>query len=85
MLKRKAIGAKLAAFWPNQADRGVHMNVSGAGVTKHARNVENAVKLMEFMASDQSQAWYAEVNNEYPVVTTAKVSDTLAGLGEIYC
>ncbi|WP_415905254.1 Fe(3+) ABC transporter substrate-binding protein [Neptuniibacter sp. QD48_55] len=80
--EKKAIGAKLAAFWPNQADRGVHMNVSGAGVTMHARNVENAVKLMEFMASDQSQAWYAEVNNEYPVVTTAKVSDTLAGLGE---
>lgn len=80
--EKKAVGAKLAVFWPNQADRGVHMNVSGAGVTKHARNVENAVKLMEFMASDQSQAWYAEVNNEYPVVTTAKVSDTLAGLGE---
>ncbi|WP_415887135.1 Fe(3+) ABC transporter substrate-binding protein [Neptuniibacter sp. QD37_6] len=80
--EKKAVGAKLATFWPNQADRGVHMNVSGAGITKHARNVENAVKLMEFMASDQSQAWYAEVNNEYPVVTTAKVSDTLAGLGE---
>lgn len=80
--EKKAVGGKLAAFWPNQTDRGVHMNVSGAGVTKHARNVENAVKLMEFMASDQSQAWYAEVNNEYPVVTTAKVSDTLAGLGE---
>jgi len=80
--EKKAVAEKLAAFWPNQADRGVHMNVSGAGVTKHARNVDNAVKLMEFMASDESQAWYAEVNNEYPVTTTAKVSDTLASLGQ---
>lgn len=80
--EKQAIASRLAAFWPNQNDRGVHMNVSGVGITKHARNIDNAVKLMEFMASDESQAWYAEVNNEYPVVEGAKVSDTLASLGE---
>lgn len=78
----KAVASKLTAFWPNQTDRGVHMNVSGVGVTKHARNLENAVKLMEFMASDESQAWYGEENNEYPVVSDAKVSDVLDGLGQ---
>ncbi|WP_286239672.1 Fe(3+) ABC transporter substrate-binding protein [Neptuniibacter halophilus] len=78
----QAVAGKLGVFWPNQDDRGVHMNVSGVGVTKHARNVDNAIKLMEFMASDESQAWYAEVNNEYPVVEGAKISDTLSGLGQ---
>ncbi|EAR59614.1 Fe(3+) ABC transporter substrate-binding protein, partial [Neptuniibacter caesariensis] len=79
---KQALASKLAAFWPNQDDRGVHMNVSGIGVTKHARNVENAVKLMEFMTSDASQMWYAEVNNEYPVVEGVKIPSNLATMGE---
>lgn len=75
------VASALGAFWPNQADRGVHMNVSGVGVTKHARNVEHALQLMEFMASDASQAWYGDENNEYPVVPSANVSEVLGGLG----
>ncbi|PIE25290.1 MAG: Fe(3+) ABC transporter substrate-binding protein [Neptuniibacter caesariensis] len=78
---KKAVAAKLAAFWPNQDGRGVHMNVSGVGVTKHAHNVENAIKLMEFMASEESQIWYAEVNNEYPVVEGVKIPANLASMG----
>lgn len=80
--EKQAIAAKLSAFWPNQSDRGVHMNVSGVGVTKHARNVDNAIKLMEFMASEPSQLWYAEVNNEYPAVSEVKVPANLASMGE---
>ncbi len=77
----QAVASKLAAFWPNQDDRGVHMNVSGVGLTKHARNADNAIRLMEFMASDQSQAWYGDENNEYPVVEGAEISATLNELG----
>lgn len=80
--EQKAIAAKLAAFWPNQQGRGIHMNVSGVGVTKHARNVDNAVRLMEFMASDESQAWYAKVNNEYPVVEGVTIPANLATMGK---
>ena len=58
------------------------MNVSGAGVTKHARHKENAIKLIEFMTSAESQAWYAAVNSEFPVLKTAAVSDALKSWGE---
>ncbi|MGH1429654.1 MAG: Fe(3+) ABC transporter substrate-binding protein [Neptuniibacter sp.] len=78
----QAIASKLSAFWPNQDGRGVHMNVSGVGVTKHARNIANAIKLMEFMASDASQLWYAEANNEYPAVSKVKIPANLATMGE---
>ncbi|MCP4595481.1 Fe(3+) ABC transporter substrate-binding protein [Neptuniibacter sp.] len=80
--EKQALAAKLSAFWPNQDDRGVHMNVSGVGVTKHARNVESAIKLMEFMAAEKSQIWYAEVNNEYPVIEGVKIPANLATMGE---
>lgn len=77
------IAEKLAVFWPNQGsnERGVHVNVSGAGVTKYAKNKDAAVKLLEFLVTDESQQWYAEVNNEFPVVAGVKISDTLASWG----
>ncbi|MGB5597298.1 MAG: extracellular solute-binding protein, partial [Thiothrix litoralis] len=58
----KAAAEKVAIFWPNQADRGTHINISGATVTKTAKNKDNAVKLMEFLVNDESQQWYAEAN-----------------------
>ncbi|HBH40874.1 MAG TPA: iron ABC transporter substrate-binding protein [Rhizobiales bacterium] len=54
-------------LFPNTGDRGTHVNVSGAVVAKYAPHKDNAVKLIEFLASDKSQQMYAEVNNEYPV------------------
>ena len=78
----KEVASKLRIFWPNQADRGTHVNVSGAGVTKHAKNKDNAIQLIEFLASAESQAWYSSVNNEYPVVKDAKISNTLSSWGE---
>ena len=57
----------LGVFWPNQADRGAHINVSGMGVTQHAKNHEEAIQLLEFMVSEDAQAYYAEINHEYPV------------------
>jgi len=53
--------------FPNQNDRGAHINVSGAVVAKHAPNKEAALKLLDFLSSDKAQALYAELNMEYPV------------------
>ena len=54
-------------LFPNTDDRGTHVNVSGAMVAKNAPHKDNAVKLLEFLASDKGQEMYADVNNEYPV------------------
>ena len=54
--------------WPNQASWGTHINVSGAGVLKHSPNREAAVKFLEYLAGDEAQAYFAEGNNEWPVV-----------------
>jgi iron(III) transport system substrate-binding protein len=78
----KQAAAKVAVFWPDAGTTGVHVNVSGAGVTAHARNRDNAVKLLEFLAGDAAQRWYAEVNNEYPVNPAIPPSATLESWGE---
>ena len=54
-------------FWPNQKDRGAHMNISGAGVTRHAKNKTEAIQLLRFLVKNESQKWYAETNHEYPI------------------
>ena len=54
-------------FFPNREGRGTHVNVSGAGVTKHSARKENAVKLLEFLSDEPAQKMYAEKNYEYPV------------------
>jgi iron(III) transport system substrate-binding protein len=77
----KEAAAKVAIIWPNQKERGVHVNISGAGVTKHAKNRDNAVKLLEFLVSEEAQRWYAEANQEYPVRPGTPVSATLAAWG----
>jgi iron(III) transport system substrate-binding protein len=79
--EEKEAAAKVAILWPNQKDRGVHVNVSGAGVTKHAKNHDNAVQLLEFLVSEEAQRWYAEANYEYPVRPGTPVSATLAAWG----
>jgi len=77
-----AAAESMGIFWPNQNSRGVHMNVSGAGVAKHAPNKANAIKLLEFLVSPESQKWYAEVNYEYPVTKNADISERLKSWGE---
>lgn len=74
--------AKVAVFWPDQAGDGAHVNVSGAGVTRAARNRDEAVKLLEFLAGEAAQSWYAEANNEYPVRPGVAMSEALRGFGE---
>jgi iron(III) transport system substrate-binding protein len=72
---------KMAIFWPNQAGRGAHVNISGAGISKYSRNRENAIKLLEFLLSPAAQDWYARVNYEYPVNPEVKPSGLLASWG----
>lgn len=74
---------KVTLFWPNQGQnaRGTHMNISGAGVTKHAKNTDAAIALIRFLASDSAQQWYGEKNNEYPVRFGIEPSETLKAWG----
>jgi iron(III) transport system substrate-binding protein len=65
--EQKAWANSVNILFPNSNDRGTHINISGAVVAKHAPHQENAVKLLEFLASDKGQEIYAEVNHEYPV------------------
>lgn len=65
--EQKAWANSVNMLFPNTGDRGTHVNVSGAVVAKYAPHQENAVKLIEFLASDKGQEMYADVNNEYPV------------------
>lgn len=74
--------AQVGVFWPNQTNRGVHVNVSGAGVTANADNPEGALQLLEFLVSAESQSWYAEVNQEYPVREGVTSSELLRSWGE---
>lgn len=78
----RAVADSLGVFWPNQADRGAHVNVSGAAITKHGKHAAAAERLLEFLLSADSQSWYAEVNNEYPVVEGARISETLKSFGD---
>lgn len=71
--QKKAAG-KVSVFFPNQAGRGAHINISGAGLIKGAKNKDNAVKLLEFLVGDESQQWYAQANHEYPVKAGISVS-----------
>ena len=66
---------KLRIVWPNTSGRGVHVNVSGGGVLKNSPNKENAIKFMEYLASDEAQGYFANGNNEWPVVASAKVKN----------
>ena len=68
-------------LFPNAGDRGTHVNVSGAALTKNAPNKDNAIKLIEFLVSDDAQAMYASVNHEYPVNPKVEPSATVKSWG----
>lgn len=72
---------KVKIFWPNQNDRGAHVNVSGIGVTKSSKNVANAVQFIEFMLSDEAQKIHAEVVGEFPIKAGIPRSEVVASFG----
>jgi len=71
----------LAIFWPNQADSGVHVNISGAGVTRYAHNAPGAIKLLEFLSSEKAQNLFADVNMEYPANPKVETDPLVASWG----
>ena len=75
----RAVADALAVLFPNQAGRGAHVNVSGAGVARHAPNRANAVAFLEYLTGDFAQRLFAEGNNEYPV--TGPTTGPIAALG----
>ena len=68
--------------FPNQSDRGAHLNVSGMALTKSSPNKAHAIKLMEFLSGDLAQRMYAEENSEYPLKQGVPWSGLLASWGE---
>ena len=72
----------LSLFWANQDDRGVHVNISGAGVVKTSENKKNAILLLEYLSSNEAQDLYASANKEYPVLIGAKVHESIKEWGE---
>lgn len=72
----------LAIFWPNQNNNGVHVNISGAGVTQFSKNERSAIKLLEFLSSTKAQNLFADVNMEYPANPHIKPSEVVSAWGE---
>lgn len=72
----------LTIFWPNQQSNGVHVNVSGAGLTKYSKNKSAAIKLLEFLSSEKAQNLFADINMEYPANPAVKPDATVASWGD---
>jgi iron(III) transport system substrate-binding protein len=81
--EEREVGEKIGIVFPNQSSWGTHVNISGAGVLKNAPNRENAIKFLEYLASDDAQRYFAEGNNEWPAVKSVRVDNpVLKMLGE---
>ncbi len=80
---QKAWADAVHIIFPNAADRGTHVNVSGVAMTANAPNKDNALRLMEFLASPEAQRLYAEANGEYPVVEGVPTSPVVESWGPL--
>lgn len=81
-LQKKQPGINLALFWPNQKDRGVHVNISGAGIIKSAKHRDQAIKLIEWLSGSEAQNIFASLNMEYPANPAIKSDPTVSAWGE---
>ena len=81
--EQKQWASAIKILFPNAADRGTHVNISGAVLAKHAPNKSNGVKLIEFLASDEGQRIYAERVNEYPLKPGVPVSGIVGSWGNL--
>jgi iron(III) transport system substrate-binding protein len=80
--EERQIAEKIGVFFPNQGDRGTHINISGGGVVATAPNREGAIKFLEHMVSSEAQRIFADGNSEYPVVSGTPLSSVLQSFGE---
>lgn len=78
----RMVAEQIGVFFPNQDGRGTHVNISGVGVTRVADNVDGAVRLIEFLLSDEAQRQFAQANYEYPVVAGIPSAPEIAAWGE---
>ena len=75
------VGESIGVFFPNQETTGTHINISGIGLTKHSKNKENAVKLIEFITSAEAQTILTQGNYEFPVNDAAELPELLKSWG----
>lgn len=75
-------GLKLALFWPNQQDAGVHVNVSGAGIARYAPHRDAAIALLEWLSSSEAQGMFAGVNMEYPANPSVPPDPVVSAWGD---
>lgn len=73
--EERALVERVGIAWPNQNDRGTHVNISGGGVLKNAPHRAAAIKFLEYLASDAAQAYFADGNNEWPTVKGVKLAN----------
>ena len=73
---------KIGWIWPDQEGNGAHMNLSGGGVAANAPHPENAVKFLEYLASDSAQKYFSDGNDEFPVVEGVELAPSVEKLGE---
>ena len=78
----RAVAEAMGVFFPNQNDRGTHVNISGAGLVRTAPNADAAIAFLEHLVSPEAQRIFAEGNNEYPVVEGVAVDSVVASFGE---
>ncbi|PLY16864.1 MAG: Fe(3+) ABC transporter substrate-binding protein [Sedimenticola sp.] len=81
-MQSKDPAIKLALYWPNQADSGVHVNVSGAGITRHAKHKQAAIDLLEWLSSTTAQEMFAGLNMEYPVNPEVETAPQVQAWGD---
>lgn len=80
--EEQKVAESVGVFFPNQDSTGTHINISGAGVTKHSKNTDNATKFIEFLSSDVAQESFAAANNEYPANPDVEWTELLKSWGE---
>ncbi|GAA0479358.1 Fe(3+) ABC transporter substrate-binding protein [Parasphingorhabdus litoris] len=78
----KAEYEAVGIIFPDQEGRGTHVNISGAGLLKHAPNKENAIRFLEYLTEESAQRYFANGNNEYPAVASVKSASVVEALGE---
>jgi iron(III) transport system substrate-binding protein len=79
--EEKEIANRIGIFFPNQRDRGTHVNISGGGVVKTSKNRDAAVQFLEYLSSREAQEIFASSNNEYPVLRGVSLDPVLASYG----
>ena len=77
--EERAVAEQVGVVFPNQASWGTHVNISGAGVARHSPNRDAAVKFLEYLTSDEAQRYFADGNNEWPVVAGVRIENPVLG------